>query len=114
MVLIQIIIVIFALFALSRAYLRFKDNALTKTEFLFWTAVWLGVMTVSFTPNLTTTVSNLFGIGRGMDLITYMSIIILFYLIFRVYVKTENLEKNLTKLIRQMALDEDKEKKKNK
>ena len=113
MELIQIIIVIFALFALSRAYLRFKDNALTKTEFLFWIVVWLAVITVSFIPNLTTRVSNLFGIGRGMDLITYMSIIILFYLIFRVYVKTESLEKNITKLIREIALDEDKEKKKN-
>jgi hypothetical protein len=114
MELIQVIIIIFALFALSRAFLRFKDNALTKTEFLFWTAIWLTIIIVSFIPNLTTSVSNLFGIGRGMDLIVYISIIVLFYLIFRIYVKTESLEKNITKLIRERALDEDKAKKKEK
>jgi hypothetical protein len=112
MEIIQIVIVLFALFALSRALLRFKDNKLSKNEFLFWTAIWLAVIVVSFIPNITTQVSSLFGIGRGMDLIVYISVIILFYLIFRLYVKLEAVEKEVTLLVRKFALDTKEKKKK--
>jgi hypothetical protein len=105
MEIIQIIIVIFALFALSRAFLRFKDNKLTKTEFLFWTLIWLAVIVFAFTPRLTSWVSSLLGIGRGVDLIIYLSIIVLFYLIFRLYVKMESIRKDITLLVRKFAIE---------
>jgi small membrane protein len=112
MEIIQVLIVIFALFALSRAYLRFKDNRLSKNEFLFWTAVWLAVIVIAFIPNLTSQVSNLLGIGRGIDLIVYISIIILFYIIFRLYVKIENVKSDVTMLVRKFAMDSKDKKKK--
>jgi hypothetical protein len=112
MEIIQIIIVLFALFALSRAFLRFKDNRLSKNEFLFWTAIWLAVIVISFIPNLTTQISNFLGIGRGIDLIVYISVIVMFYLIFRLYVKLESVEKEVTLLVRKFALDTKEKKKK--
>ena len=108
MEIIQVVIIIFALFALSRAFLRFKDNKLTKKEFLFWIVIWLSVMIVSFIPNIIGPLSNLFGIGRGIDLIVYVSIIILFYLIFRLYVKIESVEKEITSVVRKLALNKKK------
>ena len=74
---IQIIIIIFALFALSRAILRFKDNKLTKNEFVFWILIWGAVILISVIPSVISPLSSVFGIGRGMDLIVYISIIIL-------------------------------------
>ncbi|OGZ32156.1 MAG: hypothetical protein A2V69_00065 [Candidatus Portnoybacteria bacterium RBG_13_40_8] len=111
MEIIQILIVVFALFALSRAVLRFKDNKLTINEMIFWALIWAGIILVSFLPGITILLSGLLGIGRGIDLVIYISIIVLFYLIFRLYVKIEGMEKEVTFVVRKLALNS-KEKKK--
>ena len=105
MEIIQVVIIIFALFALSRAFLRFKDNKLTKNEFIFWILLWVVVIIISVIPSVTSPISNVFGIGIGIDLIVYLSIIILFYLIFRLYVKLESVEKEITMVVRKIALN---------
>ncbi len=112
MEIIQIVIIIFALFALSRVILRFKDNKLTRNEFFFWLVIWVAVIVISIIPNITGIISHPFGIGRGIDLIIYVSIIGLFYLIFRLYVKLESVEKEITALVRRIALDKKEKKKK--
>jgi len=111
MEIIQILIAIFALFALSRAVLRFKDNKLTINELVFWILVWIGVIIVSFLPSITGLLSSFLGIGRGIDVMVYVSIIVLFYLIFRLYVKLEGIEKEITLVVRKLVLNP-KEKKK--
>jgi len=112
MEILQIVIIIFALFAISRAVLRFKDNNLSKNELMFWVLIWLAVIIIPFIPGITTKVSAIFGIGRGIDLIVYISIVVLFYLLFRIYVKTEALEKEITLVVRKLALKNTKEEKK--
>lgn len=111
MEIIQVIALIFALFALSRAVLRFKDNRLTKNEFIFWALVWFVVIIVSLIPNVLGLFSNVLGIQRGMDLIIAVSIIVLFYLIFRLYVQLEGVKREITAVVRKVAL-EDKSKRK--
>lgn len=111
MEIIQVIALIFALFALSRAVLRFKDNRLTKNEFIFWALVWFVVIIVSLIPNVLGLFSNILGIQRGMDLIIAVSIIVLFYLIFRLYVQLEGVKREITAVVRKVAL-EDKSKRK--
>lgn len=101
---IQIIIIIFALFALSRAVLKFKDNKLTKNEFIFWIIIWCAVIIVAVIPYVISPISSIFGIGRGVDLIVYISIIVLFYLMFRLYVKLESVEKEITLVVRRIAM----------
>mgnify|MGYP001203859899 CR=1 FL=1 len=105
MEIIQIIIVLFALFALSRAFLRFKDNKLTKIEFVFWGLVWVVAIVLSFIPGILGFFSKILGIGRGTDLLIYLSIILLFYLIFRLYVKMESIRKDITLLVRKFAIE---------
>jgi hypothetical protein len=108
MEIIQVLVTVFALFAMSRAWLRFRDNKLTKNELLFWVALWLAVILVIFIPNITTVFSQILGIGRGTDLILYVSSIVLFYLVFRLYVKLEGMEKNLSDVVRKIALNNNK------
>lgn len=102
---IQVIIVVFALFALSRAFLRFRDNALSIRDFIFWLALWLGLITVSSMPGLVAWVSELLGIGRGVDMILYLGMVVLFYLVFRLYVKIENQGKDITSVVRKIAIE---------
>jgi len=110
----QIILIVFALFAISRAFLRMRENKITKVEFLFWCVVWLAVIVISLIPSISATISNLFGIARGVDLLVYVSIIVIFYLIFRIYVKIESIEQDFTRLIREIAVKNEKSQRKNK
>ena len=109
----QLFVVLFVLFAISRAFLRLRDRQISLAEFLFWNSVWAAALIVIFVPQVTTAIARIFGIGRGIDIAVYLSIILLFYLVFRIYVKLDQLEQDTTKLVRIMALSEAKNNTKN-
>lgn len=111
---IQIFAVIFFLFALSRAILRFRDKSINVKELIFWCVVWVGAIVVAITPQVTVIFARLAGIGKGIDILLYVGFIVLFYLVFRLYVKLENLRKELTNLVREISIKEGKENKKRK
>ena len=83
MMFIQWLIVIFALFALSRTFLRFYDKKLDIKGMLFWALLWIAVIVVAIIPQTTNIFARMTGVGRGVDFVTYVSIIVLFYLVFR-------------------------------
>jgi len=106
----QIIVVVFALFAWSRAMLRLRDRKISIGEFIFWSVIWAAVIGSSVLPRTADIVSNLFGISRPIDLAVYVGILLLFYLIFRVYVKQEQLTQEMTRLVREIAVRNPKKK----
>ena len=110
MELLQILAIIFALFALSRALLRMKDGNLSMAEFFFWNIIWMGMIIIAFIPDTFTVVANFFGVGRGVDFLLYTSVAALFYLVFRVYIKTEKIEQDITKIVSEVALKNKKKK----
>lgn len=110
MSIIQILIIIFALFALSRAFLRLKDKLLKIGEFIFWAILWIAVIVAALFPDLTSSISSVFGIGRGVDFVIYVSIIILFYLIYRIYVKLDEQDQKISILMREFTIREHKKK----
>ena len=107
----QIVIILFVLFAWSRAVLRLRDGNISIGEFSFWSLLWSAVILAVIFPSVTTEVSRVFGIGRGVDLAIYLSIILLFYLMFRLYVKLDTQSKETTKLVREIAIMNAKRKK---
>jgi len=100
----QIVVVLFALFALSRAILRFKDGRITKGELTFWSLLWIALIVFVFLPGIASFISNMLGIGRTVDAVMYAAIIVLFYLIFKIYVKIEGVEQEITTVVRKVAL----------
>ncbi len=101
---ISIVIIIFALFAWSRALLRFRDKKIKGSEFSFWSFIWLSVISLSLNPELAGLISFKLGIERPVDLVVYSSVLLLFYLVFRVYVKQEKTEQEITEVVRELAL----------
>ncbi|HWL07583.1 MAG TPA: DUF2304 domain-containing protein [Planctomicrobium sp.] len=55
-------------------------------------------------PSLTTRVAHLLGIGRGTDLLLYLSCFAFIAISFHLYSRTVQLERTITELIRQDAL----------
>lgn len=103
MMLFQILFLVIVAFSTSRALLLFREKALNLGGVIFWVLVWGVGSVVVFYPGLSSTLANLFGIGRGSDLILYLSVILLFYLIYRIYVKLAGLSRKLDLLIRKLS-----------
>lgn len=102
--LIKILFSLFALFAWTRAIIRFYHKDLILKELAFWTILWLGMVFLVFVPGKTNFLAKLLGMDRGNDAMFFLGIVALFYATYRLYVKTNEQEKEITRLVRALAL----------
>jgi hypothetical protein len=102
----QLLLLTFALVALARVIHSYRQRRMPMAAFLFWILVWMGTVSVIIFPDATSFLAQFLGIGRGADLIMYLSLLISFYLIFRLYVALARLEQAITALVRAIALEQ--------
>ncbi len=107
---IQVIVIGFSIFVISRVVLRFREKKISLLEFITWTLLWIVIPIVVLLPQTTAVLAKLVGVGRGADAIIYLSIIVIFYGLFRLYVKQEHIEHEITQIVRKLALKTDYEK----
>lgn len=62
-----------------------------------------GAVAVVF-PMLTTDVANFLGVGRGADLITYIAIVTVMFVLVHYYTKFVELQQQVTDLTRELAI----------
>ena len=101
---IQIFLLLFILFAITRVYLRAKEKILSIRVSTFWFLTWTAAAVGILLPKTTENIASFFGVGRGVDVIVYISLVLVFYLIFRIYVMIEDLRHEITYIVRQVAL----------
>jgi small membrane protein len=101
----QIIVIIFCLYVALRVGQKTKSRGLNRRWGFFWLVFWLGVGLVVALPWTTSLLATRLGVTRGVDLVVYVAVIALFYFVFRLTVKIERLEGNITKLVREVALE---------
>lgn len=78
-------------------------------KLLFWGVFWgIALIFIWLPTNTIDKLGQLFGVGRGIDVLVYLSIIFLFYYIFRQSEKINKLEKDITILVRKLAKNETK------
>jgi hypothetical protein len=104
MSLIQIIILIILFGAVLRAILRFKEKAIKPNELLFWLGLWIIGGAIVLFPEISSRLASHLGVGRGADLVVYLALILIFYLIFRLMVATDRLDQDITKITSAIAL----------
>jgi len=78
-----------------------RTSALRRLFVLFFFGAGIGFI---LDPDLTTTIANLVGIGRGADLIFYLSTLFLFFLCFNYHVRFMALQEQLTRIVRELAV----------
>ena len=101
---IQIFLLAFVLFAFSRVLFRHRDKVISTRVTLFWSIIWIAAIIGILLPKTTTSIAQIFGIGRGVDIIVYVSLTLLFYLVFRIYVMIEDIRHEITQVIREFGL----------
>ena len=106
MTLIQILLIAFAVFALSRVILRFRKGGLPMVHLLMWVVFWAAVIVAVVRPATTSAVAAWVRVGRGTDLVMYVSVVVLFYALFRMFGRIEELERQITRVVRAAALKE--------
>jgi hypothetical protein len=72
---------------------------------LWWCLFWVLATLVTLFPNSASQVAETLGIGRGVDVIIYAALTLLFGLLFRAEVRFDRLEKQITILVREIALN---------
>lgn len=104
---IQIILFVLIFLLLVRTILRFKEGAIRQTSFIGWTLLWvIGGVAVIY-PDSTGRLAEIVGVGRGVDVVVYIAVVVLFYLIFKMYNRLNTVEGEITKLVRMLALHDD-------
>ncbi|MFH1286165.1 MAG: DUF2304 domain-containing protein [Candidatus Magasanikbacteria bacterium] len=104
----QVLFLLFVFFAILSVLKRRKEGLLGPKGMFFWIIFWAAAATAVLWPNSTTILANYLGIGRGTDLVVYVSLAIMFFVIFRLHIKIESIGRDVTKVVRKEALEEKK------
>jgi hypothetical protein len=105
-VLIQIILIVAALgllVVLLRSRTSARTRAWKKLILILLTAVAIASI---LRPELTQRAANVVGVGRGTDLLLYLLTAVFLYVVVGFFLRFRDMERQLTLLARQLALDE--------
>ncbi len=90
----------------------YRKRELKANKFIISFLFWLSVLLAIIFPESTNKIAHFFNVTRGADFFIYISIIVIFYLLFRINQRLESMEANITKIIREIALHKGNEKNK--
>jgi hypothetical protein len=102
----QLIITLLAALVWLKILSRMVSGQLRLARAWWWLVGWLVVVVVFWWPGLTSWLALKLGIGRGVDLVMYIAILILFYLLFKIYVRLDNQQQEIGKIVSHLAIKE--------
>lgn len=109
---VKIFSVLLAGIAISKSYVDFRGRRESLQMFVFWSVTWAGIVVISVYPPIVDVLIEYFGQGQtGLGTFFGMGLVFLFFVVYRMYVKLENIEQKLTKTIQEIALRQDWDKK---
>ncbi|HEX4382547.1 MAG TPA: DUF2304 domain-containing protein [Myxococcales bacterium] len=95
---------LFALFAVLRLVGRFRRKQALFFELCFWLLIWSGIAVVVFVPQKTDQFAQMIGVGTGVNALTFIAITGLLYAAWRLTARVQQLERDLTRMVRAQAL----------
>jgi len=105
MVFIQLLIIVFAALVVLKIISSFQKKEISFKMLVFWLSLWLMILIVVLLPQTTALLAKMLGVWRGTDVMIYLSVVMIFYLLFRIFVKLEKIESNITVIVRKIALN---------
>lgn len=101
----QIIAILVIIFFLIKLLKQRKKKNISINEFYFWMSFWiLGMLVIFFIKPIDKLVISMGFSSSGINLIFYLAVMFLFYLIFKMRLKILKLEKDITTLAREISL----------
>ena len=101
---IQIIATIIILSIFSQLIRKILKDKASLTKIIFWVLFWGISLIIIWLPKETIdNIGSIFGVGRGIDVLVYLSIILLFYNNLRLNERIDDMNKKVTKIVREVA-----------
>lgn len=100
----QFVLSAITIFIICKTLISYKKQELSKPFTLLWIICWLLILVLIFYPNFLSNIARILGIGRGVDLAIYLSVITIFYLLYKIFVRFNEIEKQITQIIREIAI----------
>jgi hypothetical protein len=102
----QAIALLIILFFVCRLFVLKKKDKVSANEFIFWLVFWLlAVLGIFFIKELDALAAALGFSASGIQIILYVAVAVLFYMNFRLRLKIEKMDKDITAIARKIALD---------
>jgi small membrane protein len=76
-----------------------------------WVLLWVAAAISIAAPGILAVVARFLGIGRGADLVMYLSILVMFIGFFVMYLRYRRLNDQLTEIVRHLAIRDAEERK---
>ena len=108
MIFTQIILILIFIFLFLKTLFKLKNKDLVFSETIGWLLLWFVGLILAIKPDNASYFAKILGIGRGVDLVIYVALIILFYTQFRLMVRLEKNNRDITKIVREKTLEEKK------
>jgi len=103
MTLIQVVLTAGIIIIAAYMYLRLRNTFLDLVLILLFLIT--GVVFVIFNE-ITDKMAHFLGIGRGADMIFYLGLLFLFFLMLKLYARLRRIEENLTELVRKKSIED--------
>lgn len=101
----QGVALIIIVFFLSKIIVKKRKKEINNNEFALWIFFWgVVIFAIIFIKKIDSFVANLGFSSSGIEILLYLGIAIIFYFIFRLRLRIEQIERNITKLIREASL----------
>lgn len=104
---IQIILLVFFLFATGKVIGRYRAHELSTSGLVGWSLFWIIAAVIVVLPDTTFALARLVGVTRGADVVVYVALALIFFIVFRLMVRQEKTKRDLTALVRKLALDKE-------
>jgi len=72
-----------------------------------WMLLWLLGAALVINPESANRIADILGVGRGADVVVYVGLIFVFFLLFKLYNRTITIERDITRIVRSLALLKD-------
>ena len=103
----KIIAATFAILVLVKSYDEFRRGREPLSVFLFWLITWGAVLVIAFFPGVTDWIQvRVLGPGAGLGTIFGIAIVFVLFLTYRMYLKADRVERDLNRLISDLAVRE--------
>ncbi|WP_087035392.1 DUF2304 domain-containing protein [Thermococcus litoralis] len=103
---VQYIAVIIILALMVYVLGKYGRKELDWQDLVFWEALLLIMLIISLKPvEISLTIKNILGLGRGLDALFVVSIGLSYLLLFRLYIAIDKAEREITELTRQIAIE---------
>jgi hypothetical protein len=110
MIFFKIFSIIISLVVITKTTYDFKKKNESLVMFLFWLITWIAVIVIALFPYLIEKINLLIGgAGSGINSFIGAAFIFMFFIVYRIYTKTNRLENQLHQMVLNIGLRDIKE-----